>query len=107
LFISTILSINSPCSLILPYLSLFLHFLLFIFFFFFFNDTATSEIYTLSYTTLFRSISVIGTSTHIIGYLLSFLYPGLPTPTNFTNLISSSILYHFGRYSTISPPIIK
>src|SRR5216684_7446388 len=29
-------------------------FLLF-FFFFFFNDTATTEIYTLSYTTLFRS----------------------------------------------------
>src|SRR3989440_8048067 len=25
------------------------------FFFFFFNDTATTEIYTLSYTTLFRS----------------------------------------------------
>src|SRR5947199_9944996 len=27
-------------------------------FFFFFNDTATTEIYTLSYTTLFRSIAV-------------------------------------------------
>src|SRR5438874_12696867 len=27
------------------------------FFFFFFNDTATTEIYTLSYTTLFRSCS--------------------------------------------------
>src|SRR5712664_4595443 len=27
----------------------------FFFFFFFFNDTATTEIYTLSYTTLFRS----------------------------------------------------
>src|SRR5438445_13690786 len=27
------------------------------FFFFFFNDTATTEIYTLSYTTLFRSTS--------------------------------------------------
>src|SRR5260221_5254708 len=27
----------------------------FVFFFFFFNDTATTEIYTLSYTTLFRS----------------------------------------------------
>src|SRR6266446_8150681 len=26
-----------------------------LFFFFFFNDTATTEIYTLSYTTLFRS----------------------------------------------------
>src|SRR2546429_9282366 len=26
-----------------------------VFFFFFFNDTATTEIYTLSYTTLFRS----------------------------------------------------
>src|SRR2546423_8952847 len=26
------------------------------FFFFFFNDTATTEIYTLSYTTLFRSL---------------------------------------------------
>src|SRR6266487_4696887 len=30
-------------------------FLFFFFFFFFFNDTATTEIYTLSYTTLFRS----------------------------------------------------
>src|SRR6266498_3873797 len=29
--------------------------LLLLFFFFFFNDTATTEIYTLSYTTLFRS----------------------------------------------------
>src|SRR5216683_5905397 len=28
---------------------------LFFFFFFFFNDTATTEIYTLPYTTLFRS----------------------------------------------------
>src|SRR5256885_5719765 len=27
----------------------------FLYFFFFFNDTATTEIYTLSYTTLFRS----------------------------------------------------
>src|SRR5690348_18425702 len=34
------------------------HFLLFYFFFlfFFFNDTATTEIYTFPYTTLFRSI---------------------------------------------------
>src|SRR6266496_1103751 len=30
-------------------------FFFFFFFFFFFNDTATTEIYTLSYTTLFRS----------------------------------------------------
>src|SRR5712664_2102218 len=30
-------------------------FYFFLFFFFFFNDTATTEIYTLSYTTLFRS----------------------------------------------------
>src|SRR5947209_15744946 len=30
--------------------------MLFFFFFFFFNDTATTEIYTLSYTTLFRSV---------------------------------------------------
>src|SRR6266446_6543343 len=29
------------------------------FFFFFFNDTATTEIYTLSYTTLFRSLSCV------------------------------------------------
>src|SRR2546429_6663804 len=29
-----------------------------IFIFFFFNDTATTEIYTLSYTTLFRSLDV-------------------------------------------------
>src|SRR2546421_12323469 len=29
---------------------------LFLFSFFFFNDTATTEIYTLSYTTLFRSL---------------------------------------------------
>src|SRR5438034_4947347 len=28
------------------------------FFFFFFNDTATTEIYTLSHTTLFRSIPI-------------------------------------------------
>src|SRR5690242_21574472 len=31
---------------------------LFLFFFFFFNDTATTEIYTLSYTTLFRSPAI-------------------------------------------------
>src|SRR2546430_4428300 len=30
--------------------------ILFLFSFFFFNDTATTEIYTLSYTTLFRSL---------------------------------------------------
>src|SRR5688572_32725327 len=30
----------------------------FLFYFFFFNDTATTEIYTLSYTTLFRSPAV-------------------------------------------------
>src|SRR5476649_3000694 len=33
----------------------FLYFLFFLFFFFFFNDTATTEIYTFPYTTLFRS----------------------------------------------------
>src|SRR6266513_3707833 len=32
-----------------------MHYYIFFFFFFFFNDTATTEIYTLSYTTLFRS----------------------------------------------------
>src|SRR5476649_620309 len=32
----------------------------FFFFFFFFNDTATTEIYTLSYTTLFRSGAGLG-----------------------------------------------
>src|SRR5690349_24687065 len=36
----------------------FLLFFFFFFFFFFFNDTATTEIYTLSYTTLFRSLSL-------------------------------------------------
>src|SRR5205807_10547613 len=37
-------------------LMLFLHFLSeYVFFFFFFQDTAPTEIYTLSYTTLFRS----------------------------------------------------
>src|SRR2546430_8898285 len=30
--------------------------ILFLIFFFFFNDTATTEIYTLSHTTLFRSV---------------------------------------------------
>src|SRR5204863_8332400 len=34
----------------------FLYLLFLSFFFFFFNDTATTEIYTLSYTTLFRSM---------------------------------------------------
>ena len=34
---------------------LFFFFVFVIFVFFFFNDTATTEIYTLSYTTLFRS----------------------------------------------------
>src|SRR3989442_7275497 len=29
------------------------------YFFFFFNDTATTEIYTLSYTTLFRSLTPV------------------------------------------------
>src|SRR2546430_17322844 len=32
-----------------------IHLILLSFFFFFFNDTATTEIYTLSHTTLFRS----------------------------------------------------
>src|SRR5688572_31530949 len=40
------------------FLVLFTYFFLF-FFFFFFNDTATTEIYTLSYTTLFRSVPSI------------------------------------------------
>src|SRR5205807_9516995 len=35
---------------------LLVYFVLHICFFFFFNDTATTEIYTLSYTTLFRSL---------------------------------------------------
>src|SRR5256886_15914492 len=30
-----------------------------LFFFFFFNDTATTEIYTLSHTTLFRSLGLV------------------------------------------------
>src|SRR2546422_11740545 len=41
-------------SSVLSFLLYFLSFSSF-FFFFFFNDTATTEIYTLSYTTLFRS----------------------------------------------------
>src|SRR5205809_6828824 len=43
-------------SVICNFLFSFLLYFLF-FFFFFFNDTATTEIYTLSYTTLFRSRS--------------------------------------------------
>src|SRR2546425_13321566 len=37
------------------YFLVFISYLCYYFFFFFFNDTATTEIYTLSYTTLFRS----------------------------------------------------
>src|SRR5438105_5810850 len=51
--------------------SLFL-FLLHSNFFFFFNDTSTTEIYTLSYTTLFRSIGsleVIATPGHTPGHI--------------------------------------
>ena len=33
----------------------FFYFYIYLLYFFFFNDTATTEIYTLSYTTLFRS----------------------------------------------------
>src|SRR5256885_7131034 len=44
-------------SLFIPVFALFELSLLSIFFFFFFNDTATTEIYTLSLTTLFRSQS--------------------------------------------------
>src|SRR2546428_12370003 len=36
----------------------------FFFFFFFFNDTATTEIYTLPYTTLFRSLVPVSASLH-------------------------------------------
>ena len=36
-----------------------MNFFFFFFFIFFFNDTATTEIYTLSLTTLFRSIFII------------------------------------------------
>src|SRR5689334_23954017 len=36
---------------------LFILYLIFLFCFFFFNDTATTEIYTFPYTTLFRSIT--------------------------------------------------
>src|SRR2546429_6735306 len=48
------------------------------FFFFFFNDTATTEIYTLSYTTLFRSLAEKSTYLET-AYLL--LHGELPTST--------------------------
>src|SRR5467141_5041982 len=38
-----------------------------LFSFFFFNDTATTEIYTLSYTTLFRSHSAVTSSASVSG----------------------------------------
>src|SRR5262249_62407111 len=41
------------------FFSFFSSFLFSFFFFFFFNDPATTEFYTLSYTTLFRSAAVI------------------------------------------------
>src|SRR5689334_24488559 len=51
------------------------------FFFFFFNDTATTEIYTLSYTTLFRSVrSNLGAG------------PGWRSPSTSTNT-PRSVLY--------------
>src|SRR5438034_11108024 len=50
----------------------FVPYILFLFFFFFFNDTATTEIYTLSYTTLFRSLYPVGAGTTFdMGYYLS------------------------------------
>src|ERR1044072_5704042 len=39
--------------------------LCFLVWFFFFNDTATTEIYTFPYTTLFRSIIMIGPGTGV------------------------------------------
>src|SRR5438309_10122393 len=49
-----------PTSLIVSclYILLYPPYLLHFYSFFFFNDTATPEIYTLSYTTLFRSLPV-------------------------------------------------
>src|SRR2546426_6831529 len=44
---------------------LLLHLLPLLFFFFFFNDTATTEIYTLSLTTLFRSLILEGESNDV------------------------------------------
>ena len=38
----------------------------FVFYFFFFNDTATTEIYTLSYTTLFRSVDLMAKLTAMV-----------------------------------------
>src|SRR5256886_17502567 len=38
--------------------------------FFFFNDTATTEIYTLPYTTLFRSDRALGLKLGIVGEML-------------------------------------
>src|SRR5215204_7671167 len=46
--------------------------LLFLLFFFFFNDTATTEIYTLPYTTLFRSDGALE-RLHLGSVLLPFL----------------------------------
>src|SRR5687768_18441453 len=48
-------------------------------FFFFFDDTATTEIYTLSYTTLFRSRrNPVAEREGVAGYELALNYNGVP-----------------------------
>src|SRR5574341_2279644 len=58
---------------------------MYFFFFFFFNDTATTEIYTLSYTTLFRS----GRINSVINVAVNA--KGGPIP-----LLEQTILYNLG-----------
>src|SRR5438034_3682057 len=53
-------------------------------FFFFFNDTATTEIYTLSYTTLFRSVNWPLGETQTLPQLMS----GVP-PASTSRLVRS------------------
>src|SRR5437762_7981796 len=60
----------------------------FLFCFFFFNDTATTEIYTLSYTTLFRSISVPWRRFSSEFFFISSVWPA-PTDRKSTRLNSS------------------
>src|SRR5687768_18208192 len=70
-----------------------LQFFLFLFFFFFFNDTATTEIYTLSYTTLFRSVLTDGDAivveTSSIVEHLAVHHPG-PAPDRKSTRLNSS-----------------
>src|SRR2546425_1214147 len=76
------------CSL-LPLLFL----LLFMSSFFFFNDTATTEIYTLSLTTLFRSPGWVGTT---LGHLVQAA-PRLERPPPRETVARAFAAYHAHR----------